>query len=117
MLKIVQSPVSPIASQIFLLAAVFVLLTSAILSRPPKWLSDFDQSFYLTIAYDIERYGVFSNGIFDKPTGRKWYPQRACSSRLAIRFLFLAVMGMDSRFSKAVGCSVEANIGKRNGSE
>jgi hypothetical protein len=32
---------------------IFTVLLTAIVTRPPKWLSDFDQSFYLTIAYDI----------------------------------------------------------------
>ena len=45
---------------------VFAVLATAILSRPAKWLSDFDQSFYLTIAYDLNHHGVFSNGVFDK---------------------------------------------------
>ncbi len=44
---------------------VFAVLATAILLRPAKWLSDFDQSFYLTIAYDLEHHGVFSNGVFD----------------------------------------------------
>ena len=35
-------------------------------SRPEKRLNDFDQSFYLTIAYDLEHHGVFSNGPFAK---------------------------------------------------
>ena len=45
---------------------VFAVLATAIVSRPAKWLSDFDQSFYLTIAYDLNHHGVFSNGVFDK---------------------------------------------------
>jgi hypothetical protein len=45
---------------------VFAVLATAILSRPAKWLGDFDQSFYLTIAYDLNHHGVFSNGVFDK---------------------------------------------------
>jgi hypothetical protein len=42
----------------------FAVLATAILTRIPKSLADFDQSFYLTIAYDIRHHGVFSNGIF-----------------------------------------------------
>src|SRR5262249_24116474 len=44
---------------------IFAILATAILRQPPKWLSDFDQSFYLTIAYDLIHHGVFSNGVFD----------------------------------------------------
>src|SRR5262245_47537608 len=43
----------------------FAILTLAIATRVPKWLTDFDQSFYITIAYDLDRHGVFSNGVFD----------------------------------------------------
>ena len=56
------------------MAAAFAVLAAAITSRPPKWLSDFDQSFYLTIAYDIDRHGVFSNGIFDKTDSTRAAP-------------------------------------------
>ncbi len=45
---------------------IFAVLATALLTRVPKWMGDFDQSFYLTIAYDIDRYGVFSNGMFDQ---------------------------------------------------
>ena len=112
-----QPPVSRIASRIFLLAAAFVVLTLAIISRPPKWLSDFDQSFYLTIAYDIEHHGVFSNGVFDKTDRTQMAPAAGMFFTPGYPLLVLAVMGMDSRFATAVECSVEANIGKRNGSE
>src|SRR5262249_26738459 len=46
--------------------AIFAVLVTAILLRPPKWLGDFDQSFYLSIAYDLDHHGVFSNGVFDQ---------------------------------------------------
>ena len=61
---------------------IFATLATAILLRPGKWLSHFDQSFYLTIAYDITHHGVFSNGVFDQvdstrsaqPSGRFFGP-------------------------------------------
>ena len=37
----------------------------SILSHPDRKLRDFDQVFYVTIAYDLDRYGIFSDGIFD----------------------------------------------------
>ena len=43
----------------------FLVLGLSILSRPDWKLRDFDQVFYVTIAYDLDRYGTFSDGIFD----------------------------------------------------
>jgi hypothetical protein len=37
-----------------------VVLAAAILSQPPGG-GDFDQIFYVTIAYNLDRYGVYSN--------------------------------------------------------
>jgi hypothetical protein len=50
------------------LAVVVVSLLTiglSILSRPDWKLRNFDQVFYVTIAYDLDRYGIFSDGIFD----------------------------------------------------
>ena len=52
-------------SRIAFAVLLFSVLCAAILTRPAKWLSDFDQSFYLTVAYDLVHHGVFSNGVFD----------------------------------------------------
>ena len=44
----------------------FAVLVAAIVAQAgPERLSDFDQPFYLTIAHDLDRHGVFSNGVFD----------------------------------------------------
>ena len=43
-----------------------VVLALSITNEPPWKLDDFDQSFYITIAYDLDHYGVFSNGVFDE---------------------------------------------------
>ena len=96
-------------SRAVLVLLAFATLATAILLRPAKWLSDFDQSFYLTIAYDIVHHGVFSNGVFDKvnstrgvaPPGRFFGPVYPA--------LVVAAMKVDSRFARAVDCSVEAN--------
>ena len=48
-----------------LFVLIFAALAAAILARPEKWLTDFDQAFYLSIAYDLNHHGVFSNGVFD----------------------------------------------------
>jgi hypothetical protein len=97
--------------------AVFATLATAILSRTPKWLSDFDQSFYITVAYDLVRHGVFSNGVFDKvdstreapPPGRFFAPMYPAT--------VAALMKLDARFASAADCSVESSAGARPGSE
>ena len=95
--------------KIILLAAAFVFLAAAIMSRQPKLLNDFDQPFYLTIAYDIDRYGVFSNGIFDPTDSTRTTPAAGMFFAPGYPVLVLAAMKLNSRFAKAVACSVEAN--------
>jgi hypothetical protein len=104
-------------SRILLAAVAFVVLAVAITTRPPKWLSDFDQSFYLTIAYDLDRHGVFSNGIFDTTDSTRAAPRPGMFFVPGYPLLVLAVMKVDARFAKAVECSVEANHNQRDGSE
>jgi 4-amino-4-deoxy-L-arabinose transferase-like glycosyltransferase len=106
-----------VASRIVLVAAAFVTFAAAITSQLPKGFSDFDQSFYLTIAYDIDRYGVFSNGMFDKTDSTREAPPPGMFFVPGYPLLVLAAMKMDSRFAKAVECSVEANHNKRNVTE
>jgi len=106
-----------IASRIVLVAAAFVAFAAAIMSQPPKGLSDFDQSFYLTIAYDLDRYGVFSNGKFDRTDSTREEPPPGMFFVPGYPLLVFAAMKIDSRFAKAVTCSVEANHHKRNEAE
>ena len=106
-----------LTSKIILAAVAFVVLAVAITTRPPKWLSDFDQSFYLTIAYDLDRHGVFSNGIFDTTDSTRAAPPPGMFFVPGYPLLVLAAMKVDARFAKAVECSVEANHNRRDGSE
>src|SRR4051794_10659512 len=92
---------------------VFAVLATAILSRPAKRLNDFDQSFYLTIAYDLNRHGVFSNGIFDKVDSTAAVPPPGMFFGPAYPLLVLAATKADPGFAAAVECAVEANHGKR----
>ncbi|MEA2990018.1 MAG: hypothetical protein QOG83_2729 [Alphaproteobacteria bacterium] len=95
----------------------FVVLAISIISQPPKWLSDFDQSFYLTIAYDLDRHGIFSNGIFDNVDSTRTAPSPGMFFTPGYPLLVLAAMKMDPRFATAVTCSVEANHQQRDGSD
>lgn len=96
---------------------VFAVLATAILLRPAKWLSDFDQSFYLTIAYDLDHHGVFSNGVFDDVNSTRAAPPPGRFFGPIYPWLILAATKIDARFAKAVDCSVEANHQARDGAE
>jgi hypothetical protein len=104
-------------SRIVLVLLVFATLATAILLRPAKWLSDFDQSFYLTIAYDIVHHGVFSNGVFDKVDSTREAPPPGRFFGPVYPALVVAAMKLDSRFARAVDCSVEANHKARDGAQ
>ena len=92
-----------------LLLAAFVVLAIAITTQPSKRLRDFDQSFYTTIAYDIERHGVFSSGIFDGTDSTRDVPAPGMFFVPGYPLLILALMKADTRFGEAVRCSVEGN--------
>jgi hypothetical protein len=96
---------------------VFAVLAAAILAQPPKWLSDFDQSFYLTIAYDLDHHGVFSNGVFDEVNSATAAPPPGMFFGPLYPWLVLAATKVDPRFARAVDCSVEANHKIRDGAE
>ncbi len=76
-------------------------------------MSDFDQSFYITIAYDIDRHGVFSNGVFDDVDSTVGVPPPGMFIAPLYPWLILAATKIDQRFAKAVTCSVESNNKKR----
>jgi hypothetical protein len=96
---------------------VFSILVTAILLRPPKWLSDFDQSFYLTIAYDLAHHGVFSNGMFDAVDSTVATPPPGTFFAPLYPWLIVGAAKIDDRFAAAVDCSVEANHKVRDGAE
>jgi len=110
-------PVPHILSRIVLAVAAFVVLAAAIMSQPPKWLMDFDQPFYLTIAYDLDRHGVFSNGIFDDTDSTRAVPPPGMFFVPGYPLLVLAAMKVDSRFAKAVECGIEVDYNRRRRAE
>ena len=94
-----------------LAVAAFAMLVVAI-TRQPAWkLIDFDQSFYTTIAYDLDRYRIFSNGVFDKTDSTRDVPHPGMFFVPGYPLLVLAAMKIDPRFAAAVTCSIEANNG------
>jgi hypothetical protein len=93
------------------------VLATAILTRIPKSLNDFDQSFYLTIAYDVRHHGVFSNGIFDNVNSVVETPPPGMFFGPLYPLLIVGATEIDPRFARAVDCSVEANYKTRDGAD
>ena len=104
-------------ARIVLGLAIFATLATAIMLRPPKWLSDFDQSFYITIAYDLVHNGVFSNGVFDNVDSTRSIPPPGRFFGPVYPAAVAALMKLDPRFARAVDCNVENNAGRRPASE
>jgi hypothetical protein len=103
-----------IGARVLFALAVFAVLVAAITSRPAKRLLDFDQSFYLTIAYDLDRYGVFSNGVFDDVDSTTRPPPPGMFFSPLYPWVVLGVMKLDPRFAAAVECAIEANHKRRD---
>jgi len=101
-------------SRLLFTVCLFAILATAILTRAPKWMGDFDQSFYLTIAYDIDRHGVFSNGVFDQVNSVDTAPPPGMFMAPMYPLLVLAVQKVDRRFAAAATCSVEAIHDRRD---
>jgi hypothetical protein len=100
---------STVGLRLALAVIVFVVLAVAIYSRPAKRMVDFDQAFYLTVAYDLERHGVFSNGVFDKVDSTQAEPPPGMFFGPLYPWLIRTAMALDSRFATAVHCTIEAN--------
>jgi 4-amino-4-deoxy-L-arabinose transferase-like glycosyltransferase len=82
------------------------VLVAAIMDKPARTLSDFDQPFYLTIAYDLDRHGVFSNGVFDTVDSSRAVPPPGMFFVPGYPLVVLAAMKLNARFAKAVECTV-----------
>jgi hypothetical protein len=106
-----------IGRDVVLTIAAFAVLALSILSEPPWKLDDFDQSFYITIAYDLDRHGVFSNGVFDEVNDAAVAPPAGMFFGPVYPLLVLAGMKVDRRFAAAVACTVEASRERRQEAE
>lgn len=97
----------------------FVVLAVLILNRPVPVLQDYDQPFYITVAYDLYRWGVFSNGIVadsesKTETDSNTRPPPGMFFGPVYPVLVYAGMKLDPRFAAAVRCSVEADRDDRD---
>ena len=86
----------------------------SIVTRPDWKLRDFDQVFYVTIAYDLNRYGVFSDGIFDPVDSSVQLAKPGMFFGPVFPAMVFAVMQLDHRFAEAVRCSVDSNRGHQD---
>jgi hypothetical protein len=102
-----------IAVRVLFGIVIFAALAASILLRPPKSPNDFDQAYYLTIAYDLVHYGVFSNGLLDDVNSTTAAPPPGMFFGPLYPSLIAGVTKLDARFAKSVDCSVEANHGAR----
>lgn len=94
--------------------AVLAVVAAAVISRPAKRLSDFDQIFYLNIAYDLRHHGVFSNGIFDRVDSTQAKPPAGMFFMPVYPLIVYAVMAVDPRFARTVDCTIEADANHRD---
>ena len=107
-------PVTRLATRAGLFILALVILGALIVAKPTRSLQDFDQSFYVTLAYDLDRYGVFSNGPFSGVDDTVTAPPAGMFFGPVYPALVAAVMKLDRRFDAAARCSVEANRGHRD---
>lgn len=100
--------------KLLLLLLSFLVLTVGILKQPDRGLMEFDQPFYVTIAYDLDRSQTFSNGIFVDIDSTTAAPRPGMFFGPVYPLLVLAAMKVDPRFAEAVRCAVEADRGHRD---
>src|ERR1700730_2508643 len=113
-LPVTRSATTGLSTRIGLFALPLVLLGALIVTKPTRNLQDFDQPFYVTLAYDLDRYGVFSNGPFSGVDAPAAAPSPGMFFGPVYPALVAAAMKLDPRFAAAVRCSVEANRGHRD---
>jgi 4-amino-4-deoxy-L-arabinose transferase-like glycosyltransferase len=106
--------VTRLATKIGLFVLALVTLGTLIVTKPTRNLQDFDQPFYVTLAYDLDRYGVFSNGPFSGIDDTTTAPPPGMFFGPVYPALVAAVMKLDPRFAAAARCSVEADRGHRD---
>jgi hypothetical protein len=115
--RLVASSHSSLSTRAIKLCVIVVSLlsiTASILTRPDWKLRDFDQVFYVTIAYDLDRYGIFSDGIFDPVDSSVQPAQPGMFFGPVFPAMVFAAMKLDPRFAEAVHCSVDSNRGHRD---
>src|SRR5258707_4536986 len=108
-LPVTRSATTRFAKTIGLFVLAFVILGASIATKPTRNLQDFDQPFYVTLAYDLDRYGVFRNGPFSGVDGTVKAPPAGMFFWPIYPALVAAVMQLDPRLAAAARCNVEAH--------
>jgi 4-amino-4-deoxy-L-arabinose transferase-like glycosyltransferase len=101
--------VTRLRTKICLFVLAFATLAVLVVSKPTRNLQDFDEPFYVTLAYDLDRYGVFSNGPFSDVDDTATAPPAGMFFGPVYPLVVAATMKLDPRFAAAVRCSVEAD--------
>ena len=109
-----RSPFVSRTIKVGVVVASLLIIGLSILTRPDWKLRDFDQVFYVTIAYDLDRYGIFSDGIFDPVDSSVQPAQPGMFFGPVFPAMVFAAMKVDHRFAEAVHCSVDSNRGHRD---
>src|ERR1041385_7782961 len=84
--------------------AIFMVLTAAILTRPPKTLTEFDQPLYFSVASDLIHYGVFGNGWFADGERAGAEPEPGMFFGPVYPWMIVLLAKADPRFAQAVDC-------------
>ena len=103
--------VASLKAKLVLFAVAFATLCPLILAQPARNLQDFDEIFYVRLAYDLDRYGVFTNGPFNTLDDTRVQPPPGMFFGPVYPLLVAAVMKLDPRFAAAVRCTIEADRG------
>ncbi|WP_232480470.1 hypothetical protein [Roseomonas sp. KE2513] len=88
-------------------ALCFAALLVAGLRAPPRDLSYGDQSFYATTAWDLLRWGTFSDGFFDRVDSAVEAPPPGMFLGPVYPLLLAGVMSVEPALREAAGCMVQ----------
>jgi hypothetical protein len=113
-LHVIRFGTTNVGAKICLFAASLAILAALVVAQPTRTLQDFDQPFYVTLAYDLDRYGVFTNGPFSGVDDTVTAPPAGMFFGPVYPTLVAAVMRLSRRFAAAARCSVEADNGHRD---
>ena len=87
-------------------ALCLAALLGAGLRAPPRDLAYGDQSFYATTAWDLLRWGTFSDGFFDRVDSASEAPPAGMFLGPAYPLLLAGVMALDPALREAAACMV-----------
>src|ERR1043165_1181966 len=87
---------------------IFAFLAVTLLSRDPPNISESDQVFYHSIAFDLDKYGVFTNGVWGAAGSEKEPPPAGMMYMPLYPALVWLGMQLDENFARAITCANQA---------